>query len=504
MFEQEAERVRKKLKQLVATPQPYVALHDILDNTQVHPAYRAYFRAEVDWWIHEERAIRSSNPRFETSHVDCVAALQRVDELYVAHARFDHEELGSTIDAAVKTRLNLLCRPRTTLKWFVYRGEPTRTMQEILLRLGYLYDHRYLVDGIRQWAHGRGADASSYELLSVVEFERIVEKIDNDFILDLSQRDFVALLDPLYDFFAEANPDVPPECVPTEAIIIYLDDKGAIPISQALERLLYREQLTHVTRTKLLAVINDVLDVMDADTGENATVGSVDRIDHSANPLGVGQQDESAASLETSAEPAHAAADVLAAPWTNDVVTLRNEGSALLEDDPSETQPALLGEPLQSSMQDHHAAEVTPVGGEAPEPTDGKGILGEQHDNEAIPAVTDAGRAADDAQTMAHGVSIMEAGPLPDSEEEERKVLGQRRRDRLASMLDDRLREKVIKKVFGKDELLYMRTIEAITASATWKDALGTLDRFYAEHNVEPNSAVAMEFSLAIRQSFVV
>lgn len=259
MFEKELDRVRKQLKQLLATQHPYVSLETILANEQVHPAYRMFFRAEADWWVHEERAIRSSNPRFATSHTDFRELWEQLDRLYIRHSRFDHEELNATVEAAVKTRLNFLCRPRTTLKWFVYRGEPTKPLQEILLRLGYLYDNRYLVEGFEQWARARGTDTSSYEILSVVEFERIIEKIDNDAILDLSQQDFVGLLDNLFEFFATANPELPPESVPTEAVIIFLDDKGAVPISQALERLLYREELRYLTRTKLIEVIDDVI-----------------------------------------------------------------------------------------------------------------------------------------------------------------------------------------------------------------------------------------------------
>lgn len=277
MFEKELDRVRKQLKQLLATPHPYVSLETILANEQVHPAYRMFFRAEADWWVHEERAIRSSNPRFATSHADFRELWEQLDRLYIRHSRFDHEELNATIEAAAKTRLNFLCRPRTTLKWFVYRGEPTKPLQEILLRLGYLYDNRYLVEGFEQWARARGTDTSSYEILSVVEFERIIEKIDNDAILDLSQQDFVGLLDNLFEFFATANPELPPESVPTEAVIIFLDDKGAVPISQALERLLYREELRYLTRTKLIEVIDGViLALEDADAAFVTELPSMD------------------------------------------------------------------------------------------------------------------------------------------------------------------------------------------------------------------------------------
>lgn len=259
MFEKEIDRVRKQLKQRLDTRQPSISLAAILANANIHPSYRAFFKAEAEWWLYEERALRASNPRFDTSSPELQGVFPKLDELYLASARFDHEELNATIDAAVKTRLNFLCRPRTTLKWFVYRGEPTKPLHEVLMRLNYLTDNAYLLEGIRQWAATRPAEASSYEILSVIEFERIVEKVDNDAILDLSQDEFVRLLDGLYGFFYEADPNLPSEAVPTEAVIIFLDDKGAIPISQALERLLYREELRTLTRSKLIDVIDDVI-----------------------------------------------------------------------------------------------------------------------------------------------------------------------------------------------------------------------------------------------------
>lgn len=260
MFEKELERERKGLKSLISLSEPYIKIEAITATDGVHPAYRAYFEAEVAWWIHEERAIRTSNPRFDTATSRVRDLAQRLDAEFVKNARFDHEELNATIDAAVRIRLNFLCRPRTTLKWFVYRGEPTKPIQEVLLRLGFFYDYRYLTDGIRSWAQSRSPnDSRSLEILSIIEFERIVEKVDNDGILDLSQDEFVRLLTPLYEFFAGAAPDIPPETVPTEAVIIFLDDKGAIPISQALERMLYREDLRYLTRSKFLDVIDEVI-----------------------------------------------------------------------------------------------------------------------------------------------------------------------------------------------------------------------------------------------------
>lgn len=260
MFERELERARKSLREQLATRAPYITLKDLQALPDLHPAYRAFFGAEVQWWIHEERALRASNPRFDTLEPAFRELFARLDEAYVRHARFDHEELTAATDAAVKVRLNMLCRPRTTLKWFVFRGEPTKPLNEVLLRLDYIYEHAYLTEGLRQWIETRRADAlSSLEILSIVEFERVVEKIDNDAILDLSQDDFVALLDPMYEWFATYHNDLPADTVPTEAVIIFLDDKGAIPLSQTLERKLYRENLKFLSRAAFFEVIDLVI-----------------------------------------------------------------------------------------------------------------------------------------------------------------------------------------------------------------------------------------------------
>lgn len=431
MFEKELERVRKHLRQHLATPHPYVSLQSVMSAEAVHPAFRTFFQAEVAWWVHEEQAIRTSNPRFETGHQEFRDLFRELDGLYARHARFDHEELNATIDAAAKTRLNYLCRPRTTLKWFVFRGEPTKPLQEILLRLNYLYDHRYLINGFEQWARTRGSD-TPFEILSVIEFERIVEKIDNDAILDLSQGEFVRLLEPMYEFFATYSPDLPVEAVPTEAVIIFLDDKGAVPISQSLERLLYREDLRFLTRSKLLEVIDEVIVSIDAG----------------------GMSSAPAEYIHDGPTPATTVPELIALP------------------SPVGLQPAMAPEP-----------EIA-----APEP--------EEVVNESVV----------ESATMPELPSAVPEleGELSTSEDQSQEDRVSLRRDRFGTLLDVRTQGKVIKKLFGGNTSIYSSVVDAVLESDHWKEAAGKIDRFFAEHRIEPNSAVAMEFCQALHRVFIV
>ncbi len=407
MFEQELDRVRKRLRQQLDTRQPHTSLSSILGNEAIDVSYRAFFAAEVEWWLHEERAIRASNPRFDTSAEEMRPLFRDLDRLYVQNARFDHEELTATIDAAVKTRINFLCRPRTTLKWFVFRGEPTKTLGEVLLRLRYLTDHAYLTNGIREWASTRPPETGSHEILSVVEFERIVEKIDNDAILDLSQEEFVRLLDGLYAFFADADPNLPPESVPTEAVIIFLDDKGAIPISQALERLLYREELRTLTRSKLIDVIDAVI--------------------------------------------------------------------AGIEGQPGTQQPAQSNQPPAPPATEEHIE---------PEP------------EAAAPAAT--------ATTVVAPFEEAEQPALADAEAEPVETgSAQNRYAKFNTLVDQSTRERIIKKIFDKEQTLFEAVVADLLAHAQWKEAAGALDRFLAQRGVSPDSAPAMELTQALHRSFV-
>ena len=110
----------------------------------------------------------------------------------------------------------------------------------------------------------------------------------------------------MYEFFAEHNPDLPPEVVPTEAVIIFLDDKGAIPISQALERMLYREELKLLSRTKFIDVVDQVIQEIEIQTQTNTTAAVEPALDIRAEPLTDPQESTDSAATEAptlAAEP---------------------------------------------------------------------------------------------------------------------------------------------------------------------------------------------------------
>lgn len=266
MFEREIQKAKEQLVHLVMSGLPYLYWFEIEEHKTLQPFYKQFFSAEVRWWIFEQQMLRHSNPRFDYTQEHIAYHAQQLDHYALECARFDHQDLHATVDLAVKTRFNYIIRPRTTLRWFVYRGEPTKPLQEVLLRLNYFSDYQYLLQGFRHWAEEKKVDTAPQEvrqdIVSVVEFDRILHSVDNEAIFDLSPGQFIELLQPLFDLFSEVYGgmhDMPRGVIPTAALVIFLDDKGITPIAQELEELLKERHKRYLSRQDFASVLSDII-----------------------------------------------------------------------------------------------------------------------------------------------------------------------------------------------------------------------------------------------------
>ncbi len=256
MFEREIHTEVHRLLQQLNPSTPFLALRSALELLEAEVPYSCYLRAEALWRLHEERLLRQRHPYFDYTAPAIHALLQRLDELLLQHARFPVQELRSLVEAAVKVRLNFLCRPRITLKWFVFRGEPLQPVADVLLRLEYFSDYPYLLDGLRRQLQSM-ATAPTH-LLSVWEFERLVQQVDS-VVLDFTPSQFLQLLQPLEAFFTATNPEARPGYLPTAALIVFLDDKGIRFLAHELEHVLRQQRLRWISHEHFLAIVDRLL-----------------------------------------------------------------------------------------------------------------------------------------------------------------------------------------------------------------------------------------------------
>ena len=143
MFENYIETQRLELSKQINTAKRFVLLSEILINPDINAAYKAYMNAEVEWWIYEEQIQRRTNINFDFESEKLKPILEKLDEQMFLAARFDKSGIKTIIDSAIHTRLNYLLRPRTAMKWFVFRGEPTKPFHEIIKRMNYFTEYDY-------------------------------------------------------------------------------------------------------------------------------------------------------------------------------------------------------------------------------------------------------------------------------------------------------------------------------------------------------------------------
>jgi len=271
VFEREIHTEVHRLLQRLNLPEPFLPLPTLLHLLEAEPPYQRYFWAEARWHLYEEHLLRQRHPHFDYSAPAIQTLLHQLDELLLRHARFPRRELEALVESAVKVRLNFLCRPRTTLKWFIFRGEPLKPCQEILHRLDYLSDYPYLLDGLRNHLQPLVTTPAEQASLSVLEFERIVQQVDS-IVLEFTPAQFLQLLQPLEEFFALTNPEAKPLHLPTAALIIFLDDKGIHFLAQELEQLLRRQHLRWISHDHFLDLIDHLLATLETTSADTRTL----------------------------------------------------------------------------------------------------------------------------------------------------------------------------------------------------------------------------------------
>ncbi|MCS7177541.1 MAG: hypothetical protein NZ960_08045 [Candidatus Kapabacteria bacterium] len=271
MFEQELHTEGQRLLRLLSSPEPYISVQALQQLPEAEAPYRQYLLAELRWHLYQEQLLRLRHPYFDYTAPELQHLLHRLDSLLLQHARFPRQELEAIVESAVKVRLNFLCRPRTTLKWFIFRGEPVKSREEILYRLQYFADYPYLLAGLRNQLHPLELDSTSPGLLSIVEFERMVQQAD-DAVLEYTPTQFLALLQPLANFFQRTHPIAPPNHLPTAALVIFLDDKGIRYLAQELEGLLRRQRLLWISYEQFLELVFRLLEELEAPSPDRYTL----------------------------------------------------------------------------------------------------------------------------------------------------------------------------------------------------------------------------------------
>ncbi len=270
MFEEIIQQKSRDIIEQISIKNNSINLFEIQFNPKVDQYVKTFMVAEVDWWIYEEDQARNASERFNLQDPKLSAFIVQYNELLKKNAIFTADTLKKVINDAVTTRLNALIRPRVALKWFVFRWEQSRPYHEIVKRLNYIDDYKYLADGFVQYVANHQTISKQDDLITFHQFDRIISEVDNQKLEDLTPEDLISLLSPLFEFFNKKTKILDSEKIPIEAIIIFFDDKNMKLLSDRLENLYKTGELLHISKKYLLGFIYKTLYELDNMYGESS------------------------------------------------------------------------------------------------------------------------------------------------------------------------------------------------------------------------------------------
>ena len=253
MFEQEINETIQRITRDVLQDKTLISLIDILEEPQIPNRFKAFFETEVHWWVYTDDLTRRRDRRFDFAHPEISSLLNYLEQIQVKHARFERDEFLSVLDKAVKLSYNYICRPQTTLKWYIFRGEPTKSLGETLLRLNAFTDYPYFRTVFTDWVDRKREERPTFDSISAREFERISRRIDDQILLSSSVDELLEIMNPLFDFVGKGEG----RSVPIDALIVFFDDKHIGKLVEFLEK--EKERRSHVTPESFVLLMDELL-----------------------------------------------------------------------------------------------------------------------------------------------------------------------------------------------------------------------------------------------------
>lgn len=342
MFEREINQTIQTLAAEVLREQTFVPLLSIVEDERIPWRFKPFFTTEVQWWLHNEALSRATNKRFDYSHPELTSLLSYLEQVQFRHARFERDDFLVVLDSAVKLTYNYICRPQTTLKWYIFRGEPVKPLREVMLRFGAFGDYEYFSTVFAEWVERKQSERTTFDAISSTEFERVIRRIDDQILLSCTVEDLLELMSPFFEFIS-TDPDLG---VPIDALVIFFDDKNIKKLVDHLEA--YRSRgRTHILRDEFVAVLDELLTASEGEPeADFSTVYQNDELDAVVRQHLTG--DQAAAELATAPAQAPSPATPADLGTPSAAPELPSEPPASVP--PQSIQPAVAIEEAQEEM----------------------------------------------------------------------------------------------------------------------------------------------------------
>jgi hypothetical protein len=199
-----------------------------LRGIEIHPAILKYISSEIDHQIYLDRQVLLRNSEYDYSGTEVSKYFRMIAQEIKKSKRISESEIHDLISQAVTFNVSYTTKPNETLVDFIFKESDSKSPDEIMMILDYLYYYNYLGQILSSYLYKK-------QLLTLdkKDLESLLYKIDSELFPVKANELIDNALDAMADFLNIGA--VLRSQIPTQAIDNYLKEKKLIDYYTRLE-----------------------------------------------------------------------------------------------------------------------------------------------------------------------------------------------------------------------------------------------------------------------------
>jgi hypothetical protein len=227
-----------------------IRVSEVLGST-IPRGVKVYVRADVERRLAAEversdHISRIGQSAFEAAHLR---------GLYVRHAAdaylLRRDEYTALLENAVRFTENYLCRPRWTLRSFLFHDAPTLPAPTLLARLEWIPEYAYLPQLLARVITDRKLNG-----LSDAACSELIAKIDDAVVREHRPRELARLTSPIFSFYL-LSADPGSNSIPLRPLLVFFEDKGLLGLREHLQGVCHMRNRTDISLGELEELTED-------------------------------------------------------------------------------------------------------------------------------------------------------------------------------------------------------------------------------------------------------
>ena len=201
MFEKEVENIKQKVLSKVSG-RDRISLNEII-AWDIPQAMKDYFNIFAERILSEELLNVLYSKRFDQNNSDFISARKTLINTLKNALLFTYSEFEDALDKASKFALNFVLRPEWTLAKVIFKNEPVKTIEQINETISNFNEYSYYKNLMVKILEKYQSNEIKFEI-----FQRMLRKIDEEVVKNVSIKELLSIVEPVFDFFKFANDSV--------------------------------------------------------------------------------------------------------------------------------------------------------------------------------------------------------------------------------------------------------------------------------------------------------